>query len=133
MKLTYDSAIDKYNQLRDRIKEVQKAADAEKAQLTETLVKLENWITEHADKDGLENIKTEHGTAYWSTQSRASVADPSAFFDFVLANKRWDLLDKRVSRSAAKLHVEETGEAPPGVNYHTLRVFNVRRARKTDD
>lgn len=133
MKLTYESAIDKYIALRDKVSAIQKEADIKKAELTKIMVDLENWVTQHAKDDGLENVKTEYGTGYWSTKHSATLADPAAFFDYVLANKRWDLLEKRVSKAAVKAEVEDTGELPPGVNYSRRQSFNVKRARNLED
>jgi hypothetical protein len=132
MKLTYNTAIQNYIALRDKISEIDKAASEKKAELRKVMVDIEVWVDEHASKDGLKNVNTDFGTAFWGTRHQATIADSSAFMDYVIGNERWDLLEKRVSRSAVKADVAETGEVPPGINYGQVRTFNVRRVNNSE-
>jgi hypothetical protein len=58
----------------------------------------------------------------------AWVADASAFWEYVLANSEWDLIDRRVNLTAATEYVAEHNEPPPGVNYTSYYEAGVRRA-----
>lgn len=125
--MDYDKAITEYLHLRTKVEAINAKAKADAAELREQMVMLENWMTMKANKEGLKNITTPHGTGYWSVHQRCSVANPEEFFNFVIGAQRWDLMEKRASKIAVKQEVEDTGAPPPGVNYSTIKVFNVKR------
>jgi hypothetical protein len=128
--MDYDKAVSEYLKLRAKVEKINAKAKADAAELKEQMAMLENWMTMKADKDGIDRIPTPHGTGYWSTHHRCSVANPEEFFNYVIGAQRWDLMEKRASKIAVKNEVDETGAPPPGVNYSSIRVFNVRRADK---
>ena len=130
--MDYDKAISTYLQLRADVEAIQAKAKADAAEKKEQMVMLENWITMKADKEKLKNIPTPHGTAYWSTHHRCSVANPEEFMNFVIGNQRWDLMEKRASKIAVKIEIDEAGSPPPGVNFSSIRVFNVKRNHDED-
>ena len=125
--MNYEQAAELYTQVRGQIDKLTGEYKAEKAKLDEKLVALENWFTARAQEDGLENIKTPFGTAYWSSHQRATVASREDLFAFCKANDAWDLIESRASKTAVKSHLETHGELPPGVNYSTVKVFNFRK------
>lgn len=100
-----------------------------KAPLTERLLALENWITAKAQEDGLETIKTPLGTGYWSTHSTATVASREELFTYCKEHDAWDLVESRASKSGVKSYIEANGAPPPGVNFSSTRVFNLRKAQ----
>lgn len=130
--MDYDKAISKYIELRAEVEAINAKAKADAAELKKQMALLESWMTKKADKEGLKNITTPHGTGYWSVHQRCTVANPEEFMNYVIGGQRWDLMEKRASKLAVKHEVENNGEVPPGVNYSTIRVFNVKRAH-TDD
>lgn len=90
------------------------------------MVDLESWFALRAQEDGLENIKTAKGTVYWATHSSASVAEPGVFKEFVINNKLWELLETRAAKLAVKDYTDAHGVTPPGVNFASVKVFNLR-------
>lgn len=124
--LTYETAIAHYMDTKDEIASIAQRAKTEQTPLKEKLAALETWITREAEKDGLSNIKTKRGTGYWSETARASVSDSAVFFDYVKESERWELMEKRVSKSAVTAQLEDTGELPPGITYGQIRNFVVR-------
>jgi len=128
--MNYDQAAAKYVEVRTEVDRINKAAKAKVAELNKILVDIENWFTLKSQEEGLTNIPTPHGTAYWSTVSSASVADPAVFKQHVIDNQEWDLLETRASKLAVKSYVEGHGVPPPGVNYSSIKVFNLRANSK---
>lgn len=126
--MNFETASAKYLELRKEHERIDREAKAQKAEITKIMNDIENWFALRAQEEGLENIKTPTGTVYWSTVSSASVADPQAFRDYVFANKAYDLLETRVSKTATKSFIEANGAPPPGVNFSTFRSFNLRAA-----
>jgi len=131
--MDFDKAVTEYLKLRDKVDAIDAQAKKDAAELKKQMLMLENWMTLKADKEGLKNITTPHGTGYWSVHHRCSVANPEEFFNFVIGGQRWDLMERRASKIAVKQEVEDTGAPPPGVNYSTIRVFNVRRDHAEED
>jgi hypothetical protein len=127
--MNYEVAAEKYLMLRTQIEAMEKEHKAAKAQLTEKMLMLEQWITLRAQEEGLKTVPTAVGTAYWSEHAQATVASRDALFDYCKQNDTWDLLESRASKTAVKSFVAAHGEPPPGVNYGTIRVFNLRKSQ----
>jgi hypothetical protein len=127
--MTYEKAMRAYLGLRTQLEQKEAAHKAEVAAIKSQMVDLETWITMKAGEDGTDTVKNEHGTVYWSTHASATVASRDAFMTFVKENDAFELLENRVSKAAVKAYMEANdGLVPPGVNFTTVRVFNLRKA-----
>lgn len=127
--MNYDIAAEKYLQVRNQIDSLEREHKTAKAVLTEKLVALENWMTAKAQEDGLETVKTPHGTAYWSTHHTATVGSREEFFNFCKEHDAWDMVESRASKTGVKSYIEAHGAPPPGVNFSSAKVFNMRKAQ----
>lgn len=125
--VTVDTVIKTFISLRDKKATIKAAVDAEIAALDEKLGKIEAWIKEQADAQGVTSFKTKHGTAFLTTTDFAQVADWDAILNFVIANGAYDMFERRVSKKAVKAWIDNTKEVPPGVNYGTRMDVGVRR------
>lgn len=123
--MNYDRAASLYVKMRRDIEALERQIDAIKAQKAE----LESWFALKAMEDGLKTIPTPHGTAYWSTHYSATVAAREPFFDFVKTHDLFDLVQARASSTAVKSYIDGNGEAPPGVNFSSTKVFNLREGK----
>jgi len=85
--------------------------------LWKSFVAVENWMTAKAQEDGLESVKTNFGTAYWSTHHTATVASREEFFAYCKENDSWDMVEARASKLGVKSFIEANGAPPPGVNF----------------
>jgi hypothetical protein len=117
-----------YVELRDEIACLDKAHKERMAPLRQELDEKNAALVETLGVVGAESVRTAAGTVYRLTKRSASIADPAAFWDYVLTNEDWDLLDRRVNLSAATEYVNEHQKPPPGVNYSTYYEAGVRRA-----
>lgn len=118
----------KYIELRDKKAQIKAEYDGKVAKLDENLDKIEAVLLKTFDSTGMESVKTEFGTAYTSTRTTASVADPDAFMTYCKANDAWHLLEKRVSKVAVEQYKDEHQDVPPGVSYRAERTVNIRRS-----
>ena len=126
MKLS--EAVELYIGLRDKKAQMKADFEATVKPVQEKMDKLDGLLLGAFDRQGVDSCKTEHGTAYISTRSTASVADKDAFMEYVKKNVAWDYLETRVNKAAVESHMQEFGDAPPGVNVRTERVVNIRRS-----
>jgi hypothetical protein len=130
--MNYEMAAEKYLQVRNQIEAMEREHKAAKAVLTEKLIMLESWFTAKAGEDGLETVKTPSGTAYWSTHHTATVASREEFFNFCKEHDAWDMVESRASKTGVKSYIEANGAPPPGVNFSSTRVFNLRKAQSKE-
>ena len=130
--MNYDIAAEKYLQVRKEIDDLEREHKTTKGKLTEKLVALENWMTAKAQEDGLETVKTPHGTAYWSTHHTATVGSREELFSFCKEHDAWDLIESRASKTGVKSYIEANGAPPPGVNFSSTKVFNMRKAQSKE-
>ena len=89
--------------------------------------KLEAWIKEQADVQGVTSFKTKHGTAFLTTTDYANVADWDAVLDFIRTQEAFDMLEKRISKIAVRGYIVANKAVPPGVNYGTKLEVNIRK------
>ena len=119
--------VKQYIQLRDRIKQIDEAHDTERKKYSILMEEVGGLIQAFLDANKLENLKTEHGTAYVTKRYTASLADPDAFMKFVIDNNEFTLLDRRANATAVREYTEEHKVQPPGVNLTTMQTVGVRR------
>ena len=129
MSLNKADVVKTYIALRDRRakrKAEFEAADAEDKQAQE---KIEAYFLKGFNEEGVDSIKTEHGSVYRSTRSSASVADWDAFFNgYVLPNQAWEFLEHRANKSSVEQYKANSGDLPPGINWSETQTVNVRRS-----
>jgi len=95
--------------------------------IKQKMEKLEAWIKERADEQGVTSFKSEWGTAFLTTTDYANVSDWDAMLQFVRDNEAYDMLEKRVSKTAVRGYIETNKSVPPGVNYGTKLEVNIRK------
>lgn len=126
MKLS--EAVSLYIQMRDKKAQMKADFEASIAPLNEKMEKLEAKLLDVFNKTGMDSVKTEHGTAYTTTRTTASVADRDAFMEYVKANEEWSLLEIRASKTAVEQFKAVHDDIPPGVSIREERVVNIRRS-----
>ena len=124
---TVSDIVRTYMKLRNQKEQIEAEAKDSVAKLKEKMAKLEAWIKEKADADGVTSFKTDHGTAFLTTTDYANVADWDAVLDFIRENEAYDMLEKRISKLAVRGYIETNKAVPPGVNYGTKLEVNIRK------
>ena len=126
--INVDTVTAAYIKLRDQRSELKKAYEQEDTILKEKLERLETWLMKTMQEANATQLGSAHGTAYLKTAYKASCSDWPSFWQFVADSGRFDMLEKRVSSKTVNDYIEETGEAPPGVNVNGELQVIVRRA-----
>ena len=121
-----DDAVKTYLALRDKKAQMDKKYKADRAVITGAMDKIEAALLQMFQTAGVESIRTAHGTPYISTRESVTVADRDSFFEFVIEQEAFDMLESRASKNAVMQYKEETGELPPGLSYRAERTINVK-------
>lgn len=127
MTVTVDSVIKTYMKLRSEKEAIEAEVKDRVSGIKEKMAKLEAWLKAKADADGVTSFKTEHGTAFLTTTDFANVADWDAVLNFIKTEEAYDLLEKRVSKTAVRGYIDSMKEVPAGINYGTKLDINVRK------
>ena len=114
--------------LRDRRAQRKAAYDADDAGDKEKQNKIEIEFLRRFQDRGIDNVSARDvGTAYKSTRSSATVADWERVLEYVRENDAWEILERRVNKTACEQFKAEEGDLPPGVNWAETQVVNFRR------
>jgi len=117
---------ERYLYLRSRIKQIEDKHKEELAPYLDMKFQLETALLDHLNKNGLDSTKCPDGTAFKSTVTSVSVKDWAATLGYIRKNKLWDLLEARVSKTAAVEIVTDTKSPIPGVEITQATVLRVR-------
>lgn len=117
-----------YVALRDEKARMKAAYEAQVAPLTALLERAETAMLALMREQGVESFRTDAGTAYQSTRTSATVADWDQALQFVQQHGLWNMLEKRVSKTAVDEYVAQHGDLPPGINYRSELTVGVRRS-----
>jgi hypothetical protein len=134
MTVNVDDVVATYMKLRDQKAAIEGEVKDKLTTIKNKMEKLESWIKVQADLQGVTSFKTKHGTAFLTTTDYANVENWDAVIGFIRDNEAYDMLEKRVSKTAVRGYIEQTKAVPPGVNYGTKLEVNIRKpAAKVDD
>lgn len=125
--MNIDEVIKGYVELRDRLDARKKEQALELAPMREKMDKIEAWLQNQLQSQGLKNFKGTSGTAFLKEVSSATVQDWDATLEFIKSQGRWELLERRVSKTVVEDYAETTGEVPPGVELKRETIVQVRR------
>jgi hypothetical protein len=118
----------KYIEVRDKKSKLKADYDADVAKIDKVLDKIEAALLKTFETTGMDSVRTEFGTAYTSTKTTASIADPDAFITFCKQNDAWHMLQKRVAQSAVEQYKDEHEVLPPGIDWRVEKTVNIRRS-----
>lgn len=124
---TLDTIVAGYMKLKGQRDAIKAKAKAEVGELEEKMSKLEAYILQKMEEDGVTSYKTPHGVAYKTTRDYANVADWEEVLNYVRTNNAYDLLERRVSKAAVKGCIDEGLPIPPGVTYTVTADITIRK------
>ena len=127
--MTPADIIQKYIAIRDKIAKDTEAFEATQKPYTDALVTLEGLMMNHLAENGLDNVKSEYGTAFKKTGTRVRVADRGAFNEFVAQQGSLDWFTNAVSKEKIVDYVKEHGCAPSGVDVTYITDVQFNRPR----
>lgn len=122
-----DQLIRAYVKARDKRDADKKAFNETQKPLLEGMRLIETVLLERLLQRGSLNTRTEAGTAYVSDDVSVTVNGWSQTLDFIKENELWELLEARVSKTAAQEIIAERQADIPGVVVRREKVVNIRR------
>jgi hypothetical protein len=114
-----DAVVEKYIQLRDKVKALKEQHKEELKPYVDGMTKLEGHMLGMMQAQGVQNMKTKHGTAYISTTTKPKVENWIDFFEYATSHGYGELIEHRASKSAVDEFLEDKGELPPGISITT--------------
>jgi prophage tail gpP-like protein len=127
MTIKIDDVISTYMKLRGQKQAIEAKVKEEVATITAKMVKLEAYLKQCMDEQGLTSFKSPHGTAFLTTADYANVENWDEVLKFIRDNEAYDLLNKAVSKVAVRGYIEQTKAVPPGITYGTKLEVNIRK------
>ena len=125
--MNIDEAIAAYLKLRNKKEAMEAELKQKTDSITKLMTKLEQFLMEECDKQGVDSFKTDSGTAFLKEADYASVEDWDAVLEFIEKNKAYEFLTKKVNKIPVREYIEENGGAlPPGMTYGMRRGLSVR-------
>ena len=98
----------------------------------ESLEAMKLQLQDYLNKQQMNSIKTEHGTAYLSTIVTPSIdGDKTQFLDWILENSQWEAMLQIGAPQKAALQEyldANNGQLPPHVKTSSITRLNVRRS-----
>lgn len=121
--------VEGYITLRDKKAEIKARHEQELAPIQAMLDKIEVHILQHMQEHGVESCRTPVGTAYMSTRTSATCADWDLYRQFCQQQEDpFMFMERRVNKTAIDEYVAVHKDLPPGVNFRSEVVVNVRRS-----
>jgi phage host-nuclease inhibitor protein Gam len=129
MDVTADKLVRVYIKMRDKRAALKASYEADDNQIKEQMALVEQHLLEVCKSTGAESIKTEHGTAIRSVQTRYWTGDWAAMHKFIRDNNALDLLERRISQLSMKTFLRENPDLMPvGLNVDNKYTVTVRRS-----
>jgi hypothetical protein len=116
-----------YAKLRDQKAAVEGEVKDRVAQIKGKMDKLEAYLKDQMDAQGLTQFKSDYGTAFLTTTDFANVANWDEVLQFIKDNEAYDMLEKRVSKTAVRGYMDKNKRVPPGITYGTKLDVNIRK------
>lgn len=110
-----------------KMKTKKETLDAEVKELETQMRLVKAGINDSLRESGLESVKTKHGLTYRTLKTTYYPSDWASMYEFVMANKMPELLEKRLHQGNIKEYLEAHPDAPPpGLNSNMEYVITVK-------
>lgn len=128
---TIDQAVGEYVRLRDHLRAASAAFNQLEKDVKSELEQISMWLRDKGDELGVDNFKTQYGTAFRNVKTSYLVGDWNEYIDWIKETGNYQCLEHRAAKLAVKEIHDATGEIPPGLNYSAEVEFSVRRPTKS--
>lgn len=126
---TLDDVVVKYLALRQKKADLKKKFDEDTEAINVGMDTAERFFLGYMQTNGLTSLPTKAGTPYRSERTSVTVADKVAFMAWLLSepSRIEEYLDVKANKTSVVAFKEEHEDLPPGLNYSSEFVVNVRK------
>lgn len=129
MEVTADKLIKAYIKMRDKRAALKAEYEAADGAIKEQMDVIEQTLLETCKTTGAESIKTAHGTAIRTMQTRYWTGDWEQMHKFIRDNNALDLMERRISQLNMKNYIRENPDKfPIGLNVDNKYTVTIRRS-----
>ena len=129
MEITADTLVRVYIKMRDARAALKAKYEADDIAIKEQMEMVEGNLLETCKATGAESIRTAHGTAIRTVQTRYWTGDWASMHKFIRDNDALDLVERRISQLSMKNFLRENPDLlPPGLNVDHRYTVTVRRS-----
>lgn len=128
-----NKAVSAYLQIRRKIDLLEKDHKAKVKELKDAQDKLQKWLGKQFDTLGVDNVKTDLGTAFRASKDSVRVGNKAEFLEFIVKQVQENgvdglyLMSATAAKNAVKDWMEEhDDELPPGIKYDSWTEVQVR-------
>lgn len=90
--------------------------------------RIENEFLSRFNDRGIDNVSARGvGTAFRNVRASATVGDWDSLLAHIQENDAWEMLERRVNKTAVQQFRDEHEDLPPGVNWSETQTINFRR------
>lgn len=126
MDITAEKVIEAFVTLRDQKEALAKRHKEEMAPINENMTKCQAWLHQRLLADNLQNFSSPLAVAFFKEHTEVKVQDWNAVLGHIQETNTWDLLERRISKTAY-VDYKAAGQDIPGVTYTTEKVVHVQR------
>lgn len=135
--ITMKQIVEAHQQRRERLDALEEAHKEATAAIKREIALLEGAAHKLLQRDGNKSVRTDFGTAYRQSWSKAKVTDKEALWKWAVDNNRGDVFTNAVSKSVVEGEIERTKEESgdenatcpiPGVELETGWKCNIRKS-----
>jgi len=123
--MTLGEKVNRYFEIRD----AKDAINAQLKEINEQQEYVELQIIADMEQSGLSKTETSRGSISVAVGMYPEIEDKESFYRWVIANNRWDMVQKRISRGPVLELFETKNILPDGVSTYTKQTINMRRKR----
>jgi ABC-type proline/glycine betaine transport system substrate-binding protein len=128
MEYTADELVSVFIKIRDKKRELEKEMNAKIAELEEQMTTINRHLLDICKTNGVESVRTKHGTAYRTIKNRYWTNDWEQFHKFMQEHGAMDLLERRIQQSNMRQFLEENPDLHPiGLTVDSEYAITVRR------
>jgi len=122
-----DFTFDEMATVRNKLSEQIKEADLVVAAIKAKREKVDVEFLRRFNEQGIQNVKTKHGTPHIIKRESYSVADKPTYIAWCKATGNEDFMEIRASKSQIDVYKAEHEEIPPGINYSAKLTIGVTK------
>lgn len=128
----YERLVEQYITLRNIKADLKSKYEEMEKPITEKMEKIESFLNGELNRLNLKNISTNKGTVLRTSWKKVNITDWDGIIDYIVKNKRFDMLEKRLAKTVVLDTIEQNNEQGlpelPGISIESGLKVSIRKA-----